>query len=452
MIFKTLEFKVGALIIGGLVLMSCLFMLVTENKTPFFKQTKTLWFNLNNASGLIKHGRVKMYGISVGTIDKIKLIENQAQIFIKVKKDLPITTSAEVQVVSDGILGDRYIEIFPGDPEDPILQDGGNIIQKRKSANISQVINLLSETFVSLKETSDSIKKILEFKDNDQGHRIMRNMILNTNSLIQNLKNFSERNINKIEQLVTNMAGVTKKLSEFAQVEGFENLENSLRNIDQITHKINQGEGTLGRLIYDNTTIEEINHTLLNVNEFLGDISQFKTSVDIHTEYLQKQRQYKSFLNLKIQPGLDRHYELQIINDYEGVVNKTTTFTSLDGRKRQKVEEEEWMQNRWKLSALYAKHFHDFVLKGGLIENSLGLGLDYHFLKKRMKMGIEIFDFDLKSTQLRAFLRLNLFDSIYLIGGGNHILNYDNKASVFFGAGLFFTNDDIKTLISKISF
>ena len=116
------------------------------------------------------------------------------------------------------------------------------------------------------------------------------------------------------------------------------------------------------------------------------------------------------------------------------------------------MEEEEWLENEWKLSALYAKHFYDFVLKGGLIENSLGLGVDYHFMKKRMKLGVEIFDFDLENTQLRAFLRLNLFDSIYLVGGGNHLLNYKSKASVFFGAGLFFSNDDIKALISRVSF
>ena len=100
MIFKSLEFKVGFLVIGGLVLISSLIMLITDKKGVFFKGVKTLWFNVDNASGLISNGRVKVSGIPVGFIEEIKLAGNQAQVFVKLKSDLPLTTSSEVQVVS----------------------------------------------------------------------------------------------------------------------------------------------------------------------------------------------------------------------------------------------------------------------------------------------------------------------------------------------------------------
>ena len=227
MIFKTVEFKVGFLVVLGLILMSCLFTLVTENNTPFFGQTKTLWFDIENANGLIKQGRVKMFGIPVGVIEDIKIARNQARVFVKVKKDLLITTSSEIQLITDGVLGDRYIEIYPGDPNDPLLEDGGNISQKRRSINISHVMNLLSDTFASIQKTSESMQKILELKSQHTDISVLENMIVSTNAFVENLKNFSERNLNKIDRMVSRMDNVTKKLSDFVEVEGFENLENS---------------------------------------------------------------------------------------------------------------------------------------------------------------------------------------------------------------------------------
>jgi len=48
---------------------------------------------------------------------------------------------------------------------------------------------------------------------------------------------------------------------------------------------------------------------------------------------------------------------------------------------------------------------------------------------------------------------LDVLKGIYLIAGGDNIAGADNKeASAFFGAGLFITNDDLKTLVSRVSF
>jgi phospholipid/cholesterol/gamma-HCH transport system substrate-binding protein len=91
-------------------------------------------------------------------------------------------------------------------------------------------------------------------------------------------------------------------------------------------------------------------------------------------------------------------------------------------------------------------------LKGGLIENFGGVGVDYHVLGSRnLLLSSEFFNFN--EMQIRAFLRYNFFKGVYVIGGGDNLLSKDGgKASAFIGAGLFITNDDLKMLASKVSF
>jgi phospholipid/cholesterol/gamma-HCH transport system substrate-binding protein len=101
-----------------------------------------------------------------------------------------------------------------------------------------------------------------------------------------------------------------------------------------------------------------------------------------------------------------------------------------------------------KFTALFAKNFYDLTVKGGLIESSGGLGLDYYLYRRDLRLSVEAFDFD--DLVLRAYLRYNVFRGLYLVGGGDHMA--DDLRSAFVGVGLFITNDDLKFLAGKLNF
>ncbi|MCB0357366.1 MAG: MCE family protein, partial [Bdellovibrionales bacterium] len=88
------------------------------------------------------------------------------------------------------------------------------------------------------------------------------------------------------------------------------------------------------------------------------------------------------------------------------------------------------------------------TVKGGIMESAGGIGFDYHLLNRRLRLSLEALDFE--DVNVRAFIRFQLLKGIYLVGGGDELANKDLRSS-FIGAGIFITNDDLKTLASKIS-
>ena len=90
-------------------------------------------------------------------------------------------------------------------------------------------------------------------------------------------------------------------------------------------------------------------------------------------------------------------------------------------------------------------------MKGGIIENTGGLGADYYLLKRKLRLSVEAFDFS--KVNIRAFARYSLFSGLYVNAGGENLASQGgNAVNPFVGAGLFLTNDDLKLLITKLPF
>jgi hypothetical protein len=100
------------------------------------------------------------------------------------------------------------------------------------------------------------------------------------------------------------------------------------------------------------------------------------------------------------------------------------------------------------LQLYFAKNFYDFTFKAGLIENTGGVGMEYHIIPKRMKFIFDAFDFGEDAPHLRAALRYTLFHGIYLIGGADDFISDDGDESGYIGAGIDLSNDDLKLFLS----
>ena len=50
------------------------------------------------------------------------------------------------------------------------------------------------------------------------------------------------------------------------------NLDSTISNLNNITNKLNQGEGTLGKLIYDDGLFKNLDNATKNLEELIEDI------------------------------------------------------------------------------------------------------------------------------------------------------------------------------------
>lgn len=449
------EFKVGLLVLAVSALIAYMSMQVSEDPT-FLGRKNEAWFLLPDAGGLVKNSAVKTAGIAVGIIKDIRLQEGQARIELSLKPDVLLYSSASVEIRTQGILGDKYININPGSPSDPPLERGAQIMNIKDRGSIESVIGQIGEIGGSLKDTAKILKESVA-NDGSRQH-VLGRIVLNIEKLSADLADMTTANREKVNDIVDNVRDVTQTLDELLNdpsATGFKarfkdslaKLESSLKNIDEITGKINRGEGTIGKLINDDQTAEELNTAIEGINGMLDTAGKLQTGIEFQSYYLGAAAAARTTVNVRLQPGLDRYYLIGVVDDPMGVVEGIDTETTAGGSTTTTSEKKTY-KNQFKFNAQFAKNFYDFTVRAGLIENSGGVGFDYYLWRKRMKFTLEAMQFS--KLNLRAQLQYNLYKGIYLVGGGNDMLNRNGQSSGYLGAGLFLTNDDLKLLATKL--
>jgi phospholipid/cholesterol/gamma-HCH transport system substrate-binding protein len=327
---------------------------------------------------------------------------------------------------------------------------------------LDQIVNKISNVTESLNEVAIALRDAATGSGNTNSP--LGRIINNIEVVTGDMREFTQQNGQKLGRIVDNLHATTETINEMVNdnsddgfrsawasaVASLKRIDRSLQNIEEVTEKINSGKGTIGQLINDDQTVTEINTAVAGVNQMLGSVNKIQTNLDFHSEYLARESLYKTYLGVRIQPGLDRYYELAAIDDPKGVVETTQTETSGSGG-TSNVTERKTFKNRVKFTALFAKNFYNFTVKGGLIENTGGVGLDYHFWRRQIRLSTEVFDVRETGARLRSSLRWNFFRGLYLIGGADDYLNAKN-ANSYIGAGLDLTNDDLKALLGRMSF
>jgi phospholipid/cholesterol/gamma-HCH transport system substrate-binding protein len=442
---RTPEFKVGFLVITVSSLIGVMALKVAEGP-GLLAGSRRYFFKAESAGGLVPNSAVKMAGIRIGIIDEIVLEEGRARIILKIENGPRITTSSTVELRADGILGDKHVELVPGKSEDPELPPGSEIQLAGGKGGLDDVMTQASQVLKTVQELANTFKDAV--KQGDDTTSIGR-IVGNIEKLTADLKEISGKNKDGIHEIIERVRTITKNIDTYINEDSLAHVDHALKNIDEVTTKINKGEGTLGRLVNDESTIENINTAVENINNFLGTAQKMETSVDFHSEFMTSD-QNKSFLGVRIQPGLDRYYELAFISDSQGLVKQEIEEANKDGTTTTTAYRRTY-KNEFKFTGLFAKNFWDLTIKGGIIESYGGVGLDYFVLGNRnLRASFEAFHF--QDLELRAFLRYNFFHGFYVTGGGDNLLGNDRRpSSAFVGAGIFITNDDLKTLATKFS-
>lgn len=454
-LLRAAEFKVGLLVLSVSALIAYMSLQISDDPTLMGRSNEA-WFLLPDAAGLVKGGAVKTAGIPVGVIKDITLQDGQARIDLKFRPDVNLKTSATVTMKTQGILGDKYLEVYPGSPTDPPLGKGAQIIIIKDNGSIDSVVAQISDLGGSLKEVARVLKESVA-EDGNNKH-VLGRIILNIEKLTKDLSDISGQNKEKINEIVDQVHSVTSTLDEVLNDEsdkGFKktwknamnHIDTSLRNIDEITSKINRGEGTVGKLINDDETAEKIDTAIDGVNEFLGSANKLQTALDFHVDYLANIGSAKTSVGIKLQPGLDRYYLLGVVDDPAGVVKTTDTKTNQGGTDTSYTETKTY-KSEYKFNLQFAKNFYDFTVRGGLIENTGGVGFDYLLYRNKLMFTVEALSFS--SLNLRTQLRYDVYKGIYVAAGVSDIFNRNQKYSNYIGAGLFLTNDDMKLLMTKL--
>jgi phospholipid/cholesterol/gamma-HCH transport system substrate-binding protein len=107
------------------------------------------------------------------------------------------------------------------------------------------------------------------------------------------------------------------------------------------------------------------------------------------------------------------------------------------------------------ITAMMGWRWNDFALRAGVIESRGGAAIDYQLFKSRLRFSAELFDFSRPNSYAahgKLSTRYYFSPSVYMTGGWDDFLNRSRKAdSLFFGAGLRWSDDDLKYLLGAVA-
>jgi len=402
---------------------------------------------LDNVTGLKMKAPVELAGVPVGTIKRVDLMENnRARVLILIDKGVKLPLDSKAVLRTRGFLGETYVELVPGRSGAGYIQDGEEIASMGHTGDMNSLINSMNLIARDIKTVTGSLAEAQEGTEGAPINRIVENL----ESFTKAIRDLTISSQGNIESLATNMAVVASEMRAMV-VQSRKDIETSLAAIASVAGKIDRGEGTVGRLINDDETVEKLNEVADNLNETLGGIKKFETEFGYHAEYLTNSKDFKHYVSIDFKPSPDKAFMLDVISDpapRPTHVQRTTDVT-VGGNTTQVVTDTATVnRDKIKISAQLAKKFYDFTVRGGMIESSGGMGLDY----RRGPIGatFEAFDFSTRFNErphLKAYANLNVTKNFFVLGGADDFIARNQGVDWFVGAGFRLVDDDIKSLV-----
>jgi phospholipid/cholesterol/gamma-HCH transport system substrate-binding protein len=472
----TTEAKVGLFVLLGIALLVFMSLRLEEFRI-FRPKGYKVYAIFASAAGLKLNVPVEIAGVEVGRVAAVELADGKAKVTLRINPAVRLSQDATATIRTKGILGDRYIELSPGSPGQPKLADGGTITKTVVPPELDKLFGTLGEISEDVRRVTSTFSDVL---GNEAAKASLREIIQNVRDLSENLnravrqnmanfdatmRNFSQfsgdlkdisgtnkESINAIiaslrissENLQGAITAVRQMTDKINQGEGtfgrlvndpqtVENLNATLSSLKDISERINRGEGSIGKLVNDNETVDNLNDALTGLNRVLSREERFKTILGYRGELLADRGDVKSYMSLQIQPRPDKYYLVEVV---EGPGRHKR-----DGRRA---------EDEVTFSGEIAKRWGDLLLRGGIIQSSGGFGLDYYLFSDAVRVSFEAFDFNAKDNNpyLRVAADYTFLDRLYVTVGYDDFISKHGDASFFVGAGFRFLDEDLKALLS----
>ncbi|SDS74472.1 phospholipid/cholesterol/gamma-HCH transport system substrate-binding protein [Maribacter dokdonensis] len=281
------ELKTGIIVIGGILLFIMGFSYLKS--TPIFDNSKTFFAVYPNVGGLQSGTTVSINGFSVGKVNDIRFLDERGNLLVTftVGSDFKFSKNSTVELYDTGIIGGKGLQIkpiFDGAPA-----QSGDTLKTETRPGITdlaqQKLNPLVRKVESAISGADSVLVNVNSVLDENTKKELKEVIGGLNELITSL-NGSASTLNTVlagneEKLNTSFKNFEKLTANFAKLSDSLNaaglgrtlasLESTMANLDQLTAKIENGDGSMGLLMNDKELYSNLNNASRELDLLLQD-------------------------------------------------------------------------------------------------------------------------------------------------------------------------------------
>ena len=260
------KMKLGIFISLGITVFILAIYFIGE-KQQLFRSTFRLSGVFRDVGGLQAGNNVRLSGINVGTIDNVSIIsDTSVRVVILVDESTRkfIRKDAVASIGSEGLMGNKVLIINPGTGGKKIIEEN-DTIATAQPIEIDEILKSLKTTIDNTSDITGDLAKIATNIESGKGTigRLMMDSSWRQNiqSTIINLKEgsvgfriFMDK-ADELDEILTSLKTT------------IDNTSNITNDLAKISSSIESGRGTIGRLLMDPSSAQNIDSTFMNLKQ-----------------------------------------------------------------------------------------------------------------------------------------------------------------------------------------
>jgi phospholipid/cholesterol/gamma-HCH transport system substrate-binding protein len=259
--------------------------------SSLFQTDRIFYAVYDNVEGLGVSSPVNINGFRVGKVQSIE-IDNRTGLMVvtfSVENDFEFSKQSIARIYGGGIIGGKSVAIVPDFSYTDVAISGDTLKSQVEEGIMELVNDRLSPLQKKIESAVVGVDSLL-FAINDildeKARKNLRATIANLNDItssfgvtstkLQSLITTNESKLNRtftnLDATAENFAALSDSLSKLNLNKMVTELELTIANFKSLSETLNNGEGTLGKMLNDDTLYQNLEHATRQMEELLQDV------------------------------------------------------------------------------------------------------------------------------------------------------------------------------------
>lgn len=283
------EVKTGILAIGAILLL--IFGYSFLKGTNLLDKNREFYVKYDNVEGLAQAAPVTINGLTVGKVQDITFLNDKGGLLVKftIEKDFDFSKNSIVRIYSSGLIGGKNLGVFPEYDVNNIAKSGDTLrgdVEDGMLTAVTKALGPLEKKVNNTLATVDTLLLNVNAIVDEDTRKNLQEAIANLNTTLnsfsgvsKNLNHILANNTGKLDNTFSNLdktAGnlsrLTDSLSQLETGKLVTDLQNVVDKMDKIVTGVNNGDGTMGKLLKDDQLYENLEGASRQLEQLLQDV------------------------------------------------------------------------------------------------------------------------------------------------------------------------------------